>query len=106
MRQILQTLWNDDRGALIAAEYLFFVTIVIIGTIVGLANVRDAINVELTETGNALLAISQGFTISGTSGNGGATNGSQAIDTGNSQLTLTSVPPAIPSVIDVALPGM
>jgi len=105
MRQILHTLWADDRGALIATEYLFFVTIVIIGTSVGLANVRDAINVELTETGNALLAISQGFAISGTSGGTGSTNGSQAIDAGNGQLTLTAVPPANPALIDVPLPG-
>ncbi len=105
MRQILRKLWVDDQGALIASEYLFFVTIVIIGTTVGLANVRDAINVELTETGNALLAISQGFTISGTSGNTGSTNGSMAIDTSGSLPPLTAVPPSMPSVIDVQLPG-
>jgi Flp pilus assembly pilin Flp len=105
MNQILRTLWTDDRGALIATEYLFFVTIVIIGTIAGLANVRDAINTELTETGNALLALSQGFAVSGTSGSTGSTNGSMAIDSGNGTLPLTAVPPANPSVIDVSLPG-
>lgn len=104
MRRILQTLWNDDQGALIATEYLFFVTILVIGTIVGLTNVRDAVNAELTETGNALLAVSQGFTISGTSGGTGSTSGSQAIDTPGLLPPLTSTP-GIPSVIDVALPG-
>jgi Flp pilus assembly pilin Flp len=101
MQQTLRQLWHDDRGALIATEYLFISTILVIGTIIGLTNLRDAINVELTETANALLALSQGFTISGTSGSAGSTSGSQAIDTPGQSGPMTLTPPAIPSVIDV-----
>ncbi len=101
-QKILHRFWQDDRGALIATEYLFFVTIVVIGTIVGMTNLRDAVNVELTELGNALMALSQGFTISGTSGQSGGTDGSQAMDTPSLSGPITSVAPAIPSVIDVS----
>src|SRR4051812_15117497 len=101
MQRLLRQLWADDQGALIATEYLFVVTILIIGTIVGMTNLRDAINIELTETANALLAISQGYTISGTSGGGGGTDGSQAIDTPGLSSDITPVPPSAPSVIDV-----
>ena len=81
-------------------EYLFVATILVIGIIVGLVNVRDAVNAELSELANALLALSQGYSFSGTSGCSASTDGSQAIDT-PSTLTVTHVAPAIPSVIDV-----
>lgn len=104
MTKLAAKLWDDDAGALIASEYLFVVTILIIGTIVGLAAVREAINTELGEVANALLALSQGFTISGQSGTGGSVDGSQAIDTPGTIQDPIATPPAIPSVIDL-IPG-
>ena len=68
---------------------------------VGLTNLRTAINAELTELGNAILALSQGFTINGSSGSNASVDGSQAIDTPQTLTPPTSVPPAIPYVIDV-----
>src|SRR3984893_9591498 len=99
MRQLLLKLWNDDRGALIAMEYLFVATILVIGTIVGLTSVREAINTELGELANALLALSQGYTISGQSGAGASTDGSQAIDTASTVADPTLTPPSCPSSI-------
>lgn len=104
MKQLAAKLWNDDAGALIASEYLFVVTILIIGTIIGLAAVREAINTELGEVANALLALSQGFTISGQSGAGGSVDGSMSIDTPGYLQDPIATPPAIPSVIDL-IPG-
>jgi Flp pilus assembly pilin Flp len=103
MRQLLNNLWNDDAGALIAAEYLFVATILVIGTIVGLSGLREAVNIELTELGNALLALSQGYTINGTATSTGSasTDGSQAMDSPSTLGNIQSNPPAIPSVIDV-----
>src|SRR5947208_1193113 len=79
--RVCPTVTPGSRGALIASEFLFVATILVIGTVVGLANVRDAVNAELTEFGNALLALSQGYTISGVSGCSATTDGSAAIDT-------------------------
>jgi Flp pilus assembly pilin Flp len=104
MQALILSLWRDDRGALIATEYLFVATILVIGTIVGLSNVRDAVNTELSELANALLALSQGYTISGQSGAGGSTDGSQAIDTPSTITDPMNTPPSMPSVIDL-LPG-
>lgn len=97
----MRKLWSDDTGALIATEYLFVVTILVIGIVVGLTAIRDALNAELTETANAMLALSQGYTISGTSGSGGNTDGSAAIDMPGLLDDPILTPPAIPSVIDV-----
>ena len=101
MRKLLRLLWRDDRGALIAMEYLFVGTILVIGIVVGLTNLRDAINAELTELGNALLALSQGFTVSGTNGAGGTTDGSGANDTPGNLTPPTYQPPSNPVTIDV-----
>ncbi len=81
MKHLASKLWNDDQGALIASEYLFVITILIIGTIVGLTSLREAIVNEMAETANALLALSQGYSISGISGAGGEIEGSESIDT-------------------------
>jgi hypothetical protein len=56
-------------------------TILIIGLVLGLTSLRAAINAELTELANAILALSQGYTISGQQGCCARTDGSQAIDT-------------------------
>jgi len=101
MTKLFKNLWKDDAGAILAAEYLFIATILVIGIIVGLASVRDAVVSELAELANAYLALSQGYTISGQSGCCSATDGSQAIDTPALVPDPVCVPPAIPSVIDV-----
>jgi hypothetical protein len=100
MTRLAARLWDDDSGALIATEYLFVVTILIIGTIVGLAAVREAINIELGEVANALLALSQGYTISGSTGANASFDGSQAFDTPSTVPEPIATPPAIPSGID------
>jgi Flp pilus assembly pilin Flp len=97
----LSRMWADDRGAVIATEYLFVVTILVIGIIVGLANLRAALNAELTELGNAILALSQGYTINGEIGANASVDGSQAIDTAGFINGATPVPPSNPSLIDV-----
>ena len=61
MRQMLK-LWNDDCGALIATEWVFVVTILILGIITGLVAVRQAVISELTETAQAILALWGGLT--------------------------------------------
>jgi Flp pilus assembly pilin Flp len=104
MTKLLGNLWQDDAGAIIPAEYLFIATILVIGIIVGLASVRDAINTELAELANAYLALSQGYTLSGQSGCCSATDGSQAIDIPALVPDPVATVPSIPSAID-AIPG-
>src|SRR5947207_13620887 len=101
MTHLVRKLWRDDCGALISAEFLFVATILVIGVIIGLTNVRAALNAELTELGNAFLALSQGFAISGQSGSAANVDGSQAFDTPGSLTGPVLTPPFAPSVIDV-----
>lgn len=100
MCSLMRHLWNDDTGALIAAEYLFMATILVIGVIVGFASIRDSINTEFAELGNSFLALSQGYVISGQSGCCSLVDGSQTVDTPFLLPDPLCVPPAIPSLID------
>jgi Flp pilus assembly pilin Flp len=65
MQNLLVRFWNDDEGALIAVEWLFFVTIMIIGLVVGLKTVQGSINNEFEEIASAIGALSQSYSFSG-----------------------------------------
>ena len=101
MRKLFAQLWSDDCGALIATEFLFVATILVIGIVVGLTNVRNAVNVELSELANAYLALSQGYTVSGQSGCCSSTDGSAAVDTPSLVTQPTCTPPSNVSIIDL-----
>jgi Flp pilus assembly pilin Flp len=73
-------LWNDDSGALIAVEWVFVATILVLGIITGLVAVRQAVLSELTEFANAVLSLNQSFSFSGQSNCESSTAGSAAVD--------------------------
>jgi len=61
----LRNLWNDESGAVIAAELVLVLTIAVLGVIVGLSEVAVAANTELNDLSNAFGALSQTFTFTG-----------------------------------------
>lgn len=61
MRTLFAQLLRDDRGFVVSTELILVSTIVVIGTIVGLAAYRDALVQELGDTGAALGAINQSY---------------------------------------------
>ena len=81
MRQTLQRLWQDDAGALIATEWVFVATILVLGIITGLVALRQALISEMIETAQALVAINASFFSSGQSNCESSTAGSSASDT-------------------------
>jgi Flp pilus assembly pilin Flp len=82
MRKLMLRLWSDDQGALIATEWVFVATILVIGLIVGLKAVQSAVLNELEEVAGAIGAISQSYSYGGTSGCCASTNGSSFTDDG------------------------
>jgi Flp pilus assembly pilin Flp len=101
MRSLIVRLWSDDQGALLSIEFLLIATVLLLGLIVGLADLRNAVVTEFEELANAVLALSQGYSVSGLSGAGGSVDGSQAIWTPAPPLQHQNIPPAFPSLIDV-----
>lgn len=73
-------LWKDEAGV-ISVEYLFLVTIVGLGLVVGFANLEGAINVEYTELSTAILGLSQGYHVSTQSGCKASKQGTDVTDT-------------------------
>ncbi len=81
MARLLSRLWSDDSGILIATEYLFILTILIIGTLAGLVALRQAVIVESVELANAIMSLNQSFSFSGQSNCLASVAGSSASDT-------------------------
>ena len=98
MRQLMQRLWFDDCGALIATEWVFVATILVLGIITGLVAVRQAVISELTEFANAVMALNQSFSFSGQSNCQASTAGSQALDSSD-VINEASTAAASPSLI-------
>ncbi len=66
MRHLMSQLWSDDGGALIAVEWVFVATILVLGVIVGMVAVRNAVNSELAEFANAVTSLCQNYSFNGT----------------------------------------
>lgn len=78
---MLKKLWNDEAGAIISAEVVLVATILVIGMVVGLKSVRDAVVTELADVAQAIANVSQSFSYSGIDGHSSATTGSFFLDT-------------------------
>jgi Flp pilus assembly pilin Flp len=90
-RNAMARLWNDDDGALIAVEWIFLATILILGVIAGMVAVRQAVIAELHDIANALLALNQSFHLTGQSNCESSTAGSFFIDVGDSIVVRSTV---------------
>lgn len=89
MRQLMLKLWKDEGGALIAVEWVFVATILVLGVITGLVAVRQAVISELTEFANAVMSLNQSYSFSGQSNCQAQTNGSQYADTTSGSINVS-----------------
>jgi len=79
MRKLMMKMWKDDAG-IVAFEYLLVATIIGLGLVVGLSAVSVALNAELTELANAILALDQTYSYSGQSSCNASRNGTATSD--------------------------
>ena len=86
-------------AALIATEWVFVATILILGIITGLVAVRQAVISELTEFANAVMALSQSYSFAGQSNCLASVAGSQATDSVNT-IAASSIPADTNSIIN------
>jgi Flp pilus assembly pilin Flp len=56
MRELFHKLLKDERGIIISSEVVLVGTILVIGSLVGLAALSNAINHELNDVANAVSA--------------------------------------------------
>ena len=79
--QWVRNLWNDDAGFVISAELVLVSTILVIGMVVGMVEVRNQVVAELIDVAQAIGSLSQSYAFGGISKCGVAfTDGSAYID--------------------------
>ena len=81
-------LWADEGGAVLSAELILIMTILVIGSIVGLKTLQTAIVTELADVAAAVSALDQSFSFSGSQA--GSTN--QGVTGLQGTTTLVSTP--------------
>lgn len=69
----MKRFWEDQCGAILSAELVLLMTILVIGMIVGLKALQDAVVNELGDVAAAIGALNQSYSFSGVSGSGGIT---------------------------------
>jgi hypothetical protein len=57
--------WNEQQGAILSAELVFVMTLVVIGSVVGLSKVRIAVTNELSDIASAVGSLNQSLFIPG-----------------------------------------
>ncbi|EAQ80141.1 hypothetical protein [Blastopirellula marina] len=73
---LLKRVWNDEAGFIVSTELILIATIVVIGLIVGLSAVRDAVTSELSDVAGAIQDLDQSYTLYGVTGHSAAVSGS------------------------------
>ncbi len=61
--KFLRRLWAGEAGFIVSAELVLVATILVLGAIVGLVSLRNAIVLELVDMGQAIAALGQNNTI-------------------------------------------
>ncbi len=106
MRNLFVRMWKDDAG-IVAFEYLLVATIIGLGLVVGLSAVSVALNAELTELAQAILALDQSYGYATQSTCIASKNGSSAQDISPGSitygLTLNTISGTIPGTINVTV---
>jgi hypothetical protein len=77
---MLMKLWNDEVGAIVSAEIVLVATILVIGMIVGLKSVRDAVVTELADVAQAIANIDQSYSYSAVTGHAAFSGGGSFTD--------------------------
>jgi Flp pilus assembly pilin Flp len=80
MRSLMLKLWKDDCGALIATEWVFVATILVLGSITGLVMVRQAVLAEFQDMAQAIMSLDQSYSFTAQSNCESSTAGSAYFD--------------------------
>ena len=77
---MLKKLWMDEGGATISAELALIGTILVIGVVVGLSSVQQAVVTELADIASAIGSLDQTYSYDGFQGHDTSTAGGGWID--------------------------
>src|ERR1051326_5979388 len=72
----MRAFWKDEHGFVVSAELILVATIVVLGLVVGLVEVRQAISEELEDVASAFGSVNQSYNFIGLSTEKAQTSGS------------------------------
>ncbi len=78
--KLLTTLWADEAGFVVSAELILICTILVLGLVVGLAEVGTGVNEEMEDVGSAIGSINQSYSFTGFTGFKGCLFGCEFYD--------------------------
>ena len=105
MKHVFARLWSEQEGVLVSSELVIFSTAVVIGMLVGLQTVRDAVVQDLGDFANAIGNINQSYSFAGVTGHHSSTAGSMLVDRADDCDTPAPANSAEPMCIDVCDPA-
>ncbi len=80
MKAVFVRLWKEEAGAIVSAEIVLVMTIMVIGMIVGLKSLRDAVVTELADVAQAIANLDQSYSFSSVVGHAALTGSGFFID--------------------------
>ncbi len=92
MRSLMQQLWQDDGGAVLAIEFILFAVILLFGLIVGYVGLRNAVVAEMHAVADAVTDLSVCFSFSGLSNCESSVCGSWVIPVPSTPITAGKTP--------------
>ena len=77
---LFRKLIRDERGVIISSELVMVATILVIGLVVGMAALRDAVTSEISDVAGAIQDVNQSYTIGSVTGHSTAVAGFDFVD--------------------------
>lgn len=78
--QLTTLLLRDEAGFIVSIELILISTIAVLGILVGLASMRDAVVSELSDVAGAVQDLNQSYAFFGVIGHASSTAGSDFVD--------------------------
>lgn len=78
--KVLSRLWKEEDGAIVSSEIVVVTVLLVLGMIVGLQTVREAVVTELADFAGAIGSINQSYSFAGINGHHSSTAGSAWVD--------------------------
>jgi Flp pilus assembly pilin Flp len=82
--KVLSRLWKEEDGAIVSSEIVVVTVLLVLGMIVGLQSVREAVVTELADFAAAIGSINQSYSFAGITGHHSSTAGSAFVDNADS----------------------
>lgn len=77
---MLTRFWQDEAGFVVSSELVLVATLLVLGMIVGLSEVRNSVVQELTDVAQTFGTINQSYSYNGVTGHVSSTAGSTRVD--------------------------